>query len=600
MGSKYGKTALESRGIAAIDALSAVFGVANKYTGPLLANDWSGREAMRLVDSLEAHSLAWEPAEEVVGSKLALECAQYFTCYLHPAWAAQNEWAQGIKKLYEENQIPQGKETYSGNLPPAAPQTVASATKDACEWGQKVHQMAVRRSKLARRTRRGLAFAVIDGQTVFARRPDAFASRITKDTDAILRSDVNMQGLQPIASFSQHLPTPVSLANPSVGPSVCVVCHKGDRADQMLLCDGCDSEFHMNCLSPPLSTVPDTDWFCDDCLEDREYMYDHASWGKAGETLVRAVRLTDSEEQKTQAWKKRVLEWVDNDVVLQRATNAAVSMGFTITAAAPTPKASRTESHGASESVSSKSTTNKTPKRERASRTTASKAASGKKTSGARATMMEESRKAEKSMLEAMAAQSNRKILAKRQSLPGPSGTAIPTSSSMSSSIPSPAPPSGLLPERGDTYETPRKPPGPQKPPQDIFKAPPPPIIPPNATPGEALAAYVAHERSLAGERVRNSAVPPSLFPRELLAESAWETRHFAEATVSNLEASNHGLAEALSLVIAQRDALLDLLAPKNCSEVDPVASTSSSSSSQEEKNMEVDDSTTIEQNPVQ
>mmetsp|Transcript_14649 Transcript_14649/g.25564 ORF Transcript_14649/g.25564 Transcript_14649/m.25564 type:complete len:290 (+) Transcript_14649:4813-5682(+) len=223
-----------------------------------------------------------------------------------------------------------------------------------------------------------------------------------------------------------------------------------------------------------------------------------------------------------------------------------------------------------------------------------------KKTSGARATMMEESRKAEKSMLEAMAAQSNRKILAKRQSLPGPSGTAIPTSSSMSSSIPSPAPPSGLLPERGDTYETPRKPPGPQKPPQDIFKAPPPPIIPPNATPGEALAAYVAHERSLAGERVRNSAVPPSLFPRELLAESAWETRHFAEATVSNLEASNHGLAEALSLVIAQRDALLDLLAPKNCSEVDPVASTSSSSSSQEEKNMEVDDSTTIEQNPVQ
>ncbi len=36
----------------------------------------------------------------------------------------------------------------------------------------------------------------------------------------------------------------------------------------MLLCDACDSGFHVSCLSPPLDRVPDGSWFCPRCVVD--------------------------------------------------------------------------------------------------------------------------------------------------------------------------------------------------------------------------------------------------------------------------------------------------------------------------------------------
>ena len=36
--------------------------------------------------------------------------------------------------------------------------------------------------------------------------------------------------------------------------------------DKIVLCDGCDRGFHLSCLSPPLSEVPDSQFFCDTCL----------------------------------------------------------------------------------------------------------------------------------------------------------------------------------------------------------------------------------------------------------------------------------------------------------------------------------------------
>lgn len=45
----------------------------------------------------------------------------------------------------------------------------------------------------------------------------------------------------------------------------CEVCRQGDREDIMLLCDGCDCGFHMDCLTPILVEVPAGDWFCPTC-----------------------------------------------------------------------------------------------------------------------------------------------------------------------------------------------------------------------------------------------------------------------------------------------------------------------------------------------
>ncbi|KAI9995052.1 hypothetical protein PInf_012044 [Phytophthora infestans] len=53
-------------------------------------------------------------------------------------------------------------------------------------------------------------------------------------------------------------------------------CERCNRVDDhyslLILCDGknCKREYHMNCLSPPLVSVPPGEWFCPDCQKERE------------------------------------------------------------------------------------------------------------------------------------------------------------------------------------------------------------------------------------------------------------------------------------------------------------------------------------------
>ncbi|XP_031464880.1 PHD and RING finger domain-containing protein 1 isoform X3 [Phasianus colchicus] len=49
-------------------------------------------------------------------------------------------------------------------------------------------------------------------------------------------------------------------------PTFCEVCGRSDREDRLLLCDGCDAGYHMECLNPPLSEVPVDEWFCPACV----------------------------------------------------------------------------------------------------------------------------------------------------------------------------------------------------------------------------------------------------------------------------------------------------------------------------------------------
>ncbi|XP_039519055.1 PHD and RING finger domain-containing protein 1 isoform X2 [Pimephales promelas] len=46
----------------------------------------------------------------------------------------------------------------------------------------------------------------------------------------------------------------------------CEVCGGRDREDRLLLCDGCDAGYHMECLTPPLDAVPVEEWFCPECV----------------------------------------------------------------------------------------------------------------------------------------------------------------------------------------------------------------------------------------------------------------------------------------------------------------------------------------------
>ncbi|XP_039730611.1 lysine-specific demethylase 5D isoform X7 [Pteropus medius] len=47
---------------------------------------------------------------------------------------------------------------------------------------------------------------------------------------------------------------------------VCRICSQGDEDDKLLLCDGCDDNYHIFCLLPPLPEIPRGVWRCPKCI----------------------------------------------------------------------------------------------------------------------------------------------------------------------------------------------------------------------------------------------------------------------------------------------------------------------------------------------
>uniref|UniRef100_A0A8C2XFK1 [histone H3]-trimethyl-L-lysine(4) demethylase n=1 Tax=Cyclopterus lumpus TaxID=8103 RepID=A0A8C2XFK1_CYCLU len=49
---------------------------------------------------------------------------------------------------------------------------------------------------------------------------------------------------------------------------VCRMCGRGDDDEKLLLCDGCDDNYHTYCLLPPLTDPPKGNWRCPKCLAE--------------------------------------------------------------------------------------------------------------------------------------------------------------------------------------------------------------------------------------------------------------------------------------------------------------------------------------------
>jgi len=52
--------------------------------------------------------------------------------------------------------------------------------------------------------------------------------------------------------------------------TACEKCGSRDQPKVMLLCDGCDSGYHIHCLDPPLTRIPRGRWFCPACVRKHE------------------------------------------------------------------------------------------------------------------------------------------------------------------------------------------------------------------------------------------------------------------------------------------------------------------------------------------
>ena len=71
------------------------------------------------------------------------------------------------------------------------------------------------------------------------------------------------------------------------GVDACAVCGDGGS---LIICDGCEGEYHMECLRPRLRTVPEGHWECDECV-DRKLL-------EAQERLFSKTRLFEFSDAK--------------------------------------------------------------------------------------------------------------------------------------------------------------------------------------------------------------------------------------------------------------------------------------------------------------
>ncbi|XP_034390734.1 PHD and RING finger domain-containing protein 1 [Cyclopterus lumpus] len=111
----------------------------------------------------------------------------------------------------------------------------------------------------------------------------------------------------------------------------CEVCGGRDREDRLLLCDGCDSGYHMECLTPPLNSVPVEEWFCPECIASNRHSRGSAEYLSDTESVPSTAHPATSRLQSGAAGPTRAIartqqsERVRANVNRHRITQARTS-----------------------------------------------------------------------------------------------------------------------------------------------------------------------------------------------------------------------------------------------------------------------------------
>ncbi|XP_077953968.1 uncharacterized protein LOC120812246 isoform X3 [Gasterosteus aculeatus] len=87
----------------------------------------------------------------------------------------------------------------------------------------------------------------------------------------------------------------------------CEVCRGSDHEDRLLLCDGCDAGYHMECLTPPLDSVPVEEWFCPGCEASNRHSRASADDVSDAESLPSTARPATSRPQSAAAGPTRAI-----------------------------------------------------------------------------------------------------------------------------------------------------------------------------------------------------------------------------------------------------------------------------------------------------
>ena len=83
------------------------------------------------------------------------------------------------------------------------------------------------------------------------------------------------------------------LAREALIEGICQECFRADYPENMLLCDGCNYGYHVECLESPLRSIPSGDWFCTICMSEfdgLDYQTDLLESSKTSKTALLSMR----------------------------------------------------------------------------------------------------------------------------------------------------------------------------------------------------------------------------------------------------------------------------------------------------------------------
>lgn len=118
----------------------------------------------------------------------------------------------------------------------------------------------------------------------------------------------------------------------------CQICRRGGDGENMLLCDNCDRGFHLYCLKPKLTSIPQGDWFCLGCRpkervektkRSRRLFSEESDDDEDDEPLVNTKRKSRTEETtKKRKYKKTDDSGDSGDEPLSKIAKASRRAGL--------------------------------------------------------------------------------------------------------------------------------------------------------------------------------------------------------------------------------------------------------------------------------
>uniref|UniRef100_A0A8C2DMQ6 [histone H3]-trimethyl-L-lysine(4) demethylase n=1 Tax=Cyprinus carpio TaxID=7962 RepID=A0A8C2DMQ6_CYPCA len=140
------------------------------------------------------------------------------------------------------------------------------------------------------------------------------------DDDKNHTDDPNDSSDEPCTKMTMRLRR--NLSNPQfVDSFVCRMCGRGDEDEKLLLCDGCDDNYHTFCLIPPLTDSPKGNWRCPKCVaEVRDQTEITLSFGEMADTFKAdyfnmPVHMVPTELVEREFW--RLVSSIEEDVTVE-------------------------------------------------------------------------------------------------------------------------------------------------------------------------------------------------------------------------------------------------------------------------------------------